>query len=300
MTREPLAPNTLPHKESAQARAVWRGTSSFARRIALSVICLLTFHTAAARGAQDGQASLTPLQLAIKSQTDRLSSSDVEERRDALMKLGAMARPEASRAASAALGDRDAIIRITAAHAVLSLNPAEAAALIIPLLRDRDEFVRREAAYALGRTQSTSAVQPLVASLETDSAAAVRGAAAVALGQIADPSSMSALANSLTRRFPAPGFASRGARRRAETDEFVRRSAAVALGEIGSREAVPSLIAALNDQNNADDIRREAALALGRIGDASAAPALRAAIGSRDPHLSRAAFEALRKLRPTE
>src|ERR1041385_8192546 len=49
---------------------------------------------------------LTPSQLAIQQQQQRLNSSDVEERRDAVMRLGAMRREAASRAALQ-IGSRD-------------------------------------------------------------------------------------------------------------------------------------------------------------------------------------------------
>jgi HEAT repeat protein len=207
-----------------------------------------------------------------------------------------MARPEASRAAAAALGDASPAVRALAAHAVSSLPPTEVATLVLPLLKDRDEFVRREAAYALGREGGGAATQTLIASLETDREAAVRGAAAVALGRIADAAALPALANSLARRLPAPGFSARENRRRAETDEFVRRAAAVALGRIGDRAAVPVLVASLLDERNPDDVRRESAAALGRLKDPAAASALRASLNSRDPHLARIAFEALREM----
>jgi HEAT repeat protein len=226
----------------------------------------------------------------------RLSSAEVEERREAVTRLGAMARPEASRAAAAALGDPSAIVRATAARAVLSLPLSEAATLILPLLSDRDEFARREAAYALGLTRSAVGVSALAAALETDREAAVRGAAAVALGQIGDPSAAPALVGALARRLPPRVGRERPRRRRVEQDEFVRRAAAVALGQLRSREAVPVLVETLSDERAPDDVRREAARALGLIGDPASLPALRAALASRDPYLSRIAFEAVRAL----
>ena len=135
-----------------------------ARRVAVPFFLTLAFALAACALSAPhalAQRELTPLQHEIRVQTARLSSAEVEERRDAVMRLGAMARPEGSRAAAAALGDSAVIVRATAARAVLSLSPGEAATLILPLLRDRDEFVRREAAYALGLTRSTLGVQPL-------------------------------------------------------------------------------------------------------------------------------------------
>lgn len=262
--------------------------------IFLSLLCLL-----APLPLRAAQRELTPLQQEIKVLTERLSSADTEERREAVMRLGALGRPEGSRAAAAALGDTAAIVRATAARAVLSLPAGEAASLILPLLRDRDEFVRREAAYALGLTRSGAGVSALSAALETDKQPSVRGAAAVALGQVGDAAAAPALAGALSRRLQAPGFFNRLRRRKVEEDEFVRRAAAIALGQIGSRDAVPVLVETLSNTRTPDDVRREAARALGLIGDPAAVPALRSVLTHRDPYLSRIAFEALRRLDPT-
>ncbi|MET0650327.1 MAG: HEAT repeat domain-containing protein [Pyrinomonadaceae bacterium] len=278
-----------------KTKAVRRGrlAPGFSVCFFLALSCLLTTpHTRAA------QRELTPLQQEIKVLTTRLSSSDVEERREAVMRLGALGRPEGSRAAAAALGDAAAIVRATAARAVLSLPAGEAATLLVPLLRDRDEFVRREAAYALGLTRSPLGVPALAAAVETDKEASVRGAAAVALGQVRDASAVPALASALSRRLQAPGFFNRLRRRKVEEDEFVRRAAAISLGQIGSREGVPVLVETLSNARTPDDVRREAARSLGIIGDPAAIPALRAVLTHRDPYLSRTAFEALKLLDP--
>jgi HEAT repeat protein len=232
-------------------------------------------------------AQLTPIQREIERQRQRLSSADVEERRDALMRLGNMKRPDASRVAAGSLNDAAVPVRVAAAHAVVFLPPAEAAGLILPLLQDRAEFIRREAAYALGETRSRSAVARLSEVLSGDKEAAVRGAAAVALGQIGDETAVNALSQALS------GTKKKKA---APADEFLMRSAAHSLGQIRSRAGLPALIAALSDDQNPLDVRREAATALGLIGDPSAAPALRTALESSDPYLAEAARQALRIL----
>jgi HEAT repeat protein len=271
--------------------------------LALAVLCLSNAARFSHVRAQDSSQpaspfALTPLQRQIESERARLKLFDVEERRDAVQRLGAIARPESSRAASVALGDRAAIVRATAAQAVLSLPAAEAAGLLIPLLGDKDEFVRRETAYALGATKSRAAVSTLMVVLARDKSAAVRGAAAVALGQIGDATASPQLAQALNARIRGTGLVSRVTRSKTEENEFVRRAAAVALGQIASRDAVPALISTLANERAGDDVRREAARALGLIGDVSAIPALRAALTARDPYLSQIAREALRKLDP--
>jgi HEAT repeat protein len=284
-----------PHAAS-RARLARRVAAPLFLAFALALALAAT--VAPAAPSARAQVELTPLQHEVRVQTARLSSADVEERRDAVVRLGAMARPEGSRAAVPALGDPAAIVRATAARAVLSLGPGEAAAVILPLLRDRDEFVRREAAYALGLTRSTVGLQALAAAVETDKQPSVRGAAAVALGQLGQTTAVSALAAALSRRLQAPGFFNRVRRRKVEEDEFVRRAAAVSLGQIGSREAVPVLVETLSDERAPGDVRREAARALGLIGDTGAVPALRSVLTHPDPYLSRIAFEALRRLAP--
>jgi HEAT repeat protein len=217
-------------------------------------------------------------------------------RRDALMRLGWMARADASRAASAGLQDAEPIVRATAARSVLSLPPDEAARALLPLLQDKDEFVRQETAYALGETRSRLAVGPLVSVLERDKKESVRGAAAVALGKIGDEAAVIPLAGRLSARIRSSGLFSRITRGQRAENEFVRRAAAHSLGQIRSRAAVPALIDALSDARAEDDVRREAARSLGLIGDAAAVPALRTALAARDPYLSRIAYEALLKL----
>ena len=71
------------------------------------------------------------LRRELERQRQRLKSEDIEERRDALMRLGNLKRPDASRVAAAGLTDVAPIVRATAAHAVLSLPPADSTTLLI-------------------------------------------------------------------------------------------------------------------------------------------------------------------------
>ncbi|MBD0327601.1 MAG: HEAT repeat domain-containing protein [Pyrinomonadaceae bacterium] len=231
------------------------------------------------------------LQQQIEIQSRRLSSSDVEERRCAAMSLGWMNRADSSRAAVPALRDSASIVRATATRAVLSLPGDEAAAHLLPLLNDRNEFVRQETAYALGETHSRQATARLLTILEKEKMDSVRGAAVVALGLIRDETAVVPLTQILDLRVN---------RRKKNENEFVRRAAAVALGQIGSRAAVPALIAALADERAPNDVRREAARALGLIGDSTAIAPLRSVLASPDPYLSRIAYEALLKISPAE
>ena len=137
----------------------------------------------------------------------------------------------------------------------------------------------------LGNFRSQNAVAPLIERLHSDKVAGVRGAAAVALGMIGDETAV----------LPLAQVFSTGKKKKSE-NVFVVRAAAHSLGQIRSRSAVPPLIAALANDSSSKDVRREAAQSLGLIGDPSAIPALQAATADNDPHLSRIALEALRRI----
>jgi len=237
--------------------------------------------------------SLTPLQLEIEKQKDRLSSAEIEDRRDAVSRLGALHHPDASRAAVAALKDPAAIVRATAAGVVLYLPSEESAAALLPLLSDKDEFVRQETAYALGKTRSRMAAGSLADLMVKEKKDGVRGAIVVALGDIGDETSVVSLAQILR---PELSMATSKKRSKKQENPLVLRAAAHALGQIGSRAGVPALLAALQDQEAESDVRREAATSLGLIGDRAALPALTGLLSADDPYLSRAAFEASRRI----
>ena len=239
--------------------------------------------------------SLTPLQAEIERQRARLSSTEVEERRDAVARLRTMHHPDASRAALSALSDPLAIVRATAATAILSLPGEESAASLIPLLSDKDEFVRQEVTYALGKTRSPAAVAPLIERLQSDKKDSVRGAAAVALGQIGNSAAVLPLATVLDPRFGLTS-SKKSQKARNERNPLVLRAAAHSLGQIGGSVGLPALFAVLQNEKADDDVRREAVIALGIIGDPSALPALREAATARDPYLSQAAQEAIRRI----
>lgn len=238
------------------------------------------------------QENLTPSQAKIEIQKQHLNSSDIEERRDAVMQLGSMGRPEASRAALPALSDGSPIVRATAAKAILSIGAEESVSSLLPLLNDKDEFVRREAAYALGLTRSPAATAALTEKLLNDKEDGVRAAAAVALGQIADEAAVVALVGTLAPQLATPG----NKKRKPEDNAFVLRAAAAALGSIRSRAGTAALVSVLSNEKLPSDVRRESARSLGLIGDQTAVPALRAASTAADPYLAEIASEALKRI----
>ena len=242
------------------------------------------------------QNRLTPIQREIERQRQRLSSVEAEERRDALMRLGNLKRPEASRAAVGALNDIVPTVRVTAAHAIVFLPARETVTLLLPMLKDKAEFVRREVAYVLGETRDHSSVLALIDLLLKDKQASVRGAAAIAVGQIGHETAVPALSQVLTGT-----DSNKKKKAKSREDDFVLRSAVRSLGQIRSQAGVPALIAALENSANSADTRREAATALGVLGNSSALPALQAAYSAADdPYLAEAARVAIRKISRTK
>src|ERR1041385_2161346 len=193
----------------------------------IGTFCAFLFLLCGPAFAQESR-DLTPSQLAIQQQQQRLNSSDVEERRDAVMRLGAMRREAASRAALPALQDAEPIVRATAAKAILSLGSEASVGYLLPLLNDKDEFVRRETAYALGHTSSRTATAALTKQLLTDKEDGVRAAAAVALGEIADEAAVVPLVRTLSSS--------------KKPNVFVLRAAAVALETIKSHAGQRRLV----------------------------------------------------------
>ena len=251
-----------------------------------------------------------------------LRTSDTEVKRDALMQLRALRSEEASRIAAVALKDKQPIVRATAASSVMFLPKVEVVAALLPLLTDKDEFVRREGASALGEAGDASAAPALVRAMNSDKSVEVRSAAAVALGKTGNPDAVPPLVAILGQ--PPT-----------EDNEMLRRAAARSIGQIAQimrsgktqvvtpqnflpekykdidrkpspeltshfKTAVSVLTRVLDNSGEADDTRREAAFALGAIGDRSAEAVLTKYMSNRDVYLAEISKEALLKLRAVE
>lgn len=249
----------------------------------------------------------------------QIMAGSTEEKRSALFEIRNLRSPVASSIAVPALSDKNELVRATAASSVVFLPKTDAARELIPLLTDRADFVRREAAHALGEVGDASGTLPLVRLMQSDKIFEVRTAAAIALGKIGDPAAIESLLSILR---PRPR----------EEDEFLRRSAARAIGQIaqkgltgdssvltpqnflpdkfkdlgpandsantrpGFSTAVDVLIGVLRNTSESDDTRREAAFSLGAIGDARAVTVLQAFTSATDPYLAEIAREALLKI----
>ncbi len=175
----------------------------------------------------------------------QIKNGTIEEKRDALYRIRNLNTADASRIAVPALNDLAEIVRATATHSILALANEEAAQILLPLLKDKFAYVRKETAYALGKTRSKLAADSLILLLQKDKSDEVRGACAFALGLIADVKAFDALVKSLSRK-----------------NDFIQRSAARSLGQIGDKRAIQVLEKIANDPKRHDDVKREAAESL--------------------------------------
>lgn len=266
----------------------------------------------------------------LASLTKQLRDGDTEQKRSTLMAIRGLRSAEASRIAVPALRDGNEMVRATATASVIFLPPDEGFDALIPLLSDKSAFVRKEAAYAIGKVgeavtvvgdQSEDKIASALRSvLQRDKDPEVRAAAAIGMGGAGGLKSVFYLYFYLQQS------------QRSETEEFIRRSAVKSIGRMAesirsgkrtvvslkpgsaqdlSRADLTKAIRAFSPaaelirqilQNTAesDDIRREAAKALGSIGDVSAAAALAAALSSKDPYLVENSRDALARLKAVE
>jgi HEAT repeat protein len=180
----------------------------------------------------------------------QINNGTIEEKRDALYRIRNLNTENASRIAVSALNDSAEIVRATATHSILAIPNEEAAQILLPLLRDKSAYVREETAYALGKTRSKLATDSLILLLNKDKSDEVRGACAFALGLIADVKAFDSLVKSLNKK-----------------NDFIRRSAARSLGQIGDKRAVPYLEQIVNNTKQHDDVKREASESLKRLSE---------------------------------
>lgn len=169
------------------------------------------------------------------------------------------------------------------------IRDQKAATSLPPLLQHQDLRVRREAIRALTRIGGPEAVGILLRTVES-SDQDLRRQAVLSLGAMKTPAAVPTLLN-LLQRSDALG-----------RDQEVTKEAIKALGEIGSDEAVPDLTEILRRRrfwlrSRFDELRAVAALALGDIGSREPIEILERATEERSETVSRAAVQALKQIR---
>ncbi len=212
--------------------------------------------------------------------TSLLNSREEEVRLDTVIRLSALHTPGAAGALASASSDPSERVRAAAIVGIGNWSDPSFAPIVAARLQaDKSVLVRKSAAYALGKLKSDQSVAALTSALR-DKDLEVRGAAAVALGEYEDPAAIAALIGGLS-----------------DKSEFVREQSARALGRYGraSAPAVSTLIKLLTTDAG-HGVKLQAAIALGQIGDRSALPALEKATHDKDPYVSRAATEALKTI----
>jgi HEAT repeat protein len=167
---------------------------------------------------------------------------------------------------------------------------------------------RYYAAHVLRRIGDKRGVPALIEALQDEN---INYQAAIVLGNLGDERAIPALLDALERARTEPrnpssmtmdfglwaGYALLGLRHptglltvveflRPEYGEVLRRHAVDALGQFGEKDAVPSLINALQDTDA--EVRVNAIMALGRIGDKSVVPALKELLKNSDQAEGRA------------
>ncbi len=233
-----------------------------------------------------------------------------------LFELKKIGTAEASTVALPALKSNDELVRATAASAVVWLPGNEAVAVLLPLLADKSEFVRREGSLALGKVGDPTAALSLIQLAENEKVLEVKNAAIIALGNIGESRAIKPLVEILSEK-PK------------EDAEVTRRSAARSIGQIAAKinndqepavtpknflplkykeiepekntaarseyftKVVPVLIKVLNNKKEAIDTRREAAAALGFIADPASFAAIKICSQSSDPYLAEICKEAI-------
>lgn len=208
----------------------------------------------------------------------RLKSSSEEERRDAAMQLARLKGETAFAALASAVNDTSPQVRAAVAAALAERGDESAVPILATrLAKDKDKFVRKTIAYALGRFHGGERTAALATAL-LDRELEIRAAAAVSLGDHPDAGAVASLASALS-----------------DKNDFVRAQAARALGVNGrsAAQTVTALIALLTKDVDSE-VKRQAANALGQIGERSALPALHRAKRDRDPYLAETAAEAIR------
>ena len=214
----------------------------------------------------------------------QLRDGNQAERRSAMEALAEAAHAPALPMLATQLSDAEPTLRYQAALAIGRIlrqntaaspeNEADLLARLLQSLREDDMWLRMAATAAL-LALGEAAVPGLTNALQ-DERAAVRRAAAKALGKLGSAAALADLLRALT-----------------DSDVGTRRFAAQALGRIGHASAVAALKESLRDTDH--DVREASGEALGKIGR-PAAPVLIEALSDPNPEIGMHAIFALRAM----
>lgn len=168
-----------------------------------------------------------------------------------------------------AMRDRDTTVREIAARELGAIRNPESIPILVEALDSQETFIRQQVARVLGHIEHAQAVEPLLNVLN-DPDDRVRHNAAKALVNIAKTNSDTAVPDQIARAMIdqlSHGMVAVRYRAAGLLSMLCLENMAAA-----TRPAVPALIEALSDENAA--VRREVISALGLIGDKRAIPSL--------------------------
>jgi HEAT repeat protein len=222
--------------------------------------------------------------------------------------LGQLGDPAGVQPLIGVLTGPDWLLRPIAGRALVAMGESAVPDLLDVVRTSQDWDARCRAVEALGQIGSTKAAQPLV-ELMVENEGFVQYQIVEALGRIGDPRSIGALIQALATGDPTMRFRAGAALVhmgplaadqlsgivRTHPSADVRRSAAEALGWIGTDWVVSTLIDVLSDANAL--VRRSAVEALGRIKDRRAVDPLCHALRDENWFVARGAADALAQIK---
>ena len=178
-------------------------------------------------------------------------------RRGAVEVLNALASSEAIKDLLNAIKDSDWWVRERASDALIKIGGPKVVEAMLGLIRDEDEYIRRTAIEVINSSGDESAFDQVLEALE-DSDWWVRERAIDALAAIASDKSLPLLYKALKK------------------DEFTRRAAIRALGNIGNRGAIKEITPFLQDPD--ETVRKETLQALAALASEAHGHAIRKSI----------------------
>lgn len=184
-------------------------------------------------------------------------------------------------------------VQSSAAFALGEIGDERAVEILLKQMKDGEsDTVRINSAIAIGKIGKETAIKPLIDRLR-DNKAGMRSSAALWLGKLRNETAVEPLIEVLN----SGKLSGERAKDSINTNEDLRKSVVLALGEIRSTEATETLTGVLTDNEEKVSVRIAAALALGKIGDPEALETLKKVFDdtSVDVNIRKEAFLALGK-----
>jgi HEAT repeat protein len=212
-----------------------------------------------------------------------LKDQDPEVKAAAATTLGAFKDKRALEPLVELLRDPNERVREAALRSLGGFNEKKVLDLMIDHLENNATSIRNVAIRYLREPPDPRAVEPLSALLGHEDSFLPLMAAEV-LGKIGDKRALQLLKEVLNGQYDR--------NRQFDADKKLRNTAALALGSLRAREAVPVLISALQNK----DLKVSAIIALGSVKDEAAVPALIKCLSDEDPMAQERAALALKEI----